>query len=72
MSNVGRKAKQSWMKPEDFAKIREALGLTQAELAAKLDITSTTVSGYELGRVPVPKVLMLLLKAAKAEKITLR
>ncbi len=72
MLTVGKKAKQSWMKGEDFAAIRESLGYTQVEFARLLDVTSTSISGYEVGRVPIPKVVMVLVKAAKAGKIVLK
>lgn len=43
------------MKPGAFKAARQALGLTQAELAAKLGLSDgRTVRRYEAGETPVP------------------
>jgi transcriptional regulator with XRE-family HTH domain len=60
------------MKGEDFAAIRVALGHTQVEFAKLLGVTSTSISNYELGHVPIPKMLYLLLTAVKQKKVTLK
>ncbi len=71
MADVARKQKTAWMTGKEFAAIREGLGYIQTEFAEKLDITSTTISAYEVERTPIPKTLMLLMKAIKAGKIKL-
>jgi len=37
------------MTAEEFRKVRRSLGLTQAELAAALEVTSNTVARWEQG-----------------------
>ena len=72
MRDMGRSARTAWMKPEEFRAIRESLGYTQTEFAKALDTTSTSVSAYEVGRVPIPKTLMMLMTAIKTGKIRLK
>ena len=41
-------------------KIRRAtLGLSQSELAEELELTQNTVSRYEIGKLPIPKLVAL-------------
>lgn len=47
------------MKPEEMKQRREALGLTQAQLARELGLDSITVSRYERGVHPIPKTVKL-------------
>jgi transcriptional regulator with XRE-family HTH domain len=47
----------------ELKKRRERLGLTQTELADLLGVASNTVSGYETGRLEVPKFMDLVLEA---------
>lgn len=47
------------MKPEEMKRRREALGLTQAQLARELGLDSITVSRYERGVHPIPKTVEL-------------
>ena len=51
------------MSPEDIREYRDRLGMTQAELAAALDVDPVSVSRWERGtRVPpMPTVLRLAL-----------
>ncbi len=72
MESVGRKAKLSWMTAQEFAKARESLGISQIDLAAVLDVTKTTISNYERGAIPIPKVIRMLVDAAVAKKIRLK
>ncbi len=57
------------MDKETLKKRRERLGLTQSELAEILGFASNTVSGYETGRLEIPKYLNLVLEALEARKI---
>jgi transcriptional regulator with XRE-family HTH domain len=47
------------MKPEEMKRRREALRLTQAQLARELGLDSITVSRYERGVHPIPKTVVL-------------
>ena len=49
------------MTPDEFRKSRQRLGLTQAELAAWLDVGVRTLKGWEAGRSPVPRAVELAL-----------
>lgn len=57
------------MEKEELKKRRERLGLTQAELADALGFASNTVSGYETGRMEIPKYMELVLEALDARHI---
>jgi DNA-binding transcriptional regulator YiaG len=49
------------MTPDDFRRVREALGMTQAELAGRLAVTARSVRHYEAGdRTISPMVQRLL------------
>lgn len=50
------------MKPEEMKQRREALGLTQAQLARELGLDSITVSRYERGVLSIPKTVELALE----------
>lgn len=47
------------MKPEEMKRRREALGLTQAQLAREMGLDSITVSRYERGVLSIPKTVEL-------------
>lgn len=49
------------MTSDDFRALRESLGLTQMEIAVKLDVTITTVSRWENGHVTItePRALWI-------------
>ena len=51
------------MTPADLQQYRAKLGLSQAELSARLGLHTITVSKWERGVVPVPKWLHLALWA---------
>ena len=57
------------MEKEDLKKRRERLGLTQGDLAKILGFASNTVSGYETGRMEIPKYMDLVLEALEARQI---
>ena len=57
------------MNKEQLKTRRERLGLTQSELADILGFASNTISGYETGRLEIPKFLDLVLEALEARKI---
>lgn len=44
------------MTPAEFRDTRKAMGLTQAELAAELDVSRSQVYRWENGRAPVPRM----------------
>ena len=48
---------------ERFKKVREYLGLSQRDLARELGITERTVRNYEVGKIEVPKTIILALQA---------
>jgi len=50
------------MKAHELKKWREALGLTQRELAEKLYVTKDAVASWETGRRKVPAYLHLAMK----------
>ena len=56
------------MKPEQFKKIREKLGLTQAELASILDVKTNTVYRWEAGILPITRVVELAVKSLPLPK----
>lgn len=49
----------------DIRKIRKALGLSQAEMAAKLGLTQGTVSRFENGKLDVDERTMLAVESLK-------
>lgn len=54
------------MTPEQFKQARLTLGLTQKELASKLNLSRTTISYYEIGIVRImPKNLDKVLNLLK-------
>ena len=57
------------MEKEELKKRRESLGMTQSEFAGILGFASNTVSGYETGRLEIPKFMGLVLEALEARHI---
>jgi transcriptional regulator with XRE-family HTH domain len=57
------------MEKETLKQRRENLGLTQSEFADILGFASNTVSGYETGRLEIPKYMELVLQALEAKQI---
>jgi repressor LexA len=56
------------MKPEDLKRRREALGLTQEQLARELEVTVITVSRWERGVHAVPHYIALALEALERRR----
>lgn len=60
---MGLKPKKSWMTPKRFRQIIERLGITQRELAARLDYSANSITSYATGEGPIPRVLATLMEA---------
>ncbi len=58
------------MLPETLIKRRGQLRLTQAELAAKMGVTVTTISRWETGSRAIPKMAETLLRFIESEPLT--
>ena len=56
------------MKPEELKRRREALGLTQEQLARELAVAVMTVSRWERGVNPIPYHIALALEAIEARR----
>ena len=54
------------MRPEELKRRREALGLTQEQLARELDVTTMSVSRWERGVYAIPHYIGLALEALEA------
>jgi DNA-binding XRE family transcriptional regulator len=52
--------------PLEFRATRKALGLTQTELAAALDLSRDAIARYEGGRLAIPRVVELAVAAKLA------
>jgi transcriptional regulator with XRE-family HTH domain len=57
------------MEKDELKKRRERLGLTQTGMAERLGFASNTVSGYETGRLEIPKFMDLVLEALEARRV---
>ena len=55
------------MTPAQYRRQRERLGLTQAELAARLGVTRETVTRRETGKKPITGEAEMAIKSIKAE-----
>jgi transcriptional regulator with XRE-family HTH domain len=62
------------MTADDLRALRKRLGMTQAQLAAKLDLTVRTIAYYEGGHGPykIPRVVALACKTLVNEFLTPR
>lgn len=56
------------MKPEELKRRREALGLTQEQLARELEVTTMTVSRWERGVHDIPNYIGLALEALEKRR----
>lgn len=50
------------MKPSEFVKLRLKAGFTQAELSRELGVTVRSLSRWETGETPIPKLAELAQK----------
>ncbi len=57
------------MEKGNLKRRREQLGLTQAEFAETIDVTSTTISRYETGLMKIPKYMDFVLEALEARLV---
>lgn len=48
---------------EEFKKLRESIGYTQAKLSLEMDITIRTITRWENGEIEIPKVVELALQS---------
>lgn len=55
------------MTGEEFKQLRERMRLSQKDLAARLDVTETTLYRWETGKVKVPKLAELAIKQVRAQ-----
>ena len=59
----------NWAMDKDtFRRKRERLGLTQEEIAKRLDINRGTIIRYESGETPIPKAVEMAFKVIEAEE----
>lgn len=56
------------MTPEELRRRRDRLGLTQAQLAARLDATPNTVARWERGELTMAKGAMIALALDAVER----
>ena len=56
------------MDKDTFRRKRERLGLTQEEIAKRLDINRGTIIRYESGETPIPKVVEMAFKVIEEEE----
>ena len=56
------------MDGNDLRSWRDGVGLTQEQLAAKLNVAINTVSRWEIGTRPIPPYLELALRQIKSEQ----
>lgn len=68
---MGLKPKKPWMKPERFRSIVEKLGISQRELAARLDYSPNQITNFATGAAVIPRVLAIFLEAVVADELPL-
>lgn len=56
------------MRPDELKRRREALRLTQEQLARELDVTTMSVSRWERGVYPIPHYIELALEAIEMRR----
>jgi len=56
------------VKPAEFVRIREALGLTQAELAEEIGVHRVTVARWETGDRNIPEPVARLVQRIREER----
>ena len=50
------------MNGSEFKKLRESIGYTQASLSKEIDVTIRSLTRWETGETPIPKIAELALK----------
>ncbi len=55
------------MTKRQFRKLRNSIGLSQTKLAQEMGVTLRTVSRWETGEFPIPKIAELALKTVVME-----
>jgi DNA-binding transcriptional regulator YiaG len=55
------------MEGEELKDMREKLRLTKKDLAARLEVTETSLYRWETGRTPIPKTVELAMKQIRRE-----
>jgi len=55
------------MTKRQFRKLRNSIGLSQTKLAQEMGVTLRTVSRWETGEFPIPKIAELALKTVVIE-----
>ena len=53
----------------EFRKLRRSAGYSQAKLCRELDVSIRTMTRWERGETPIPKLAVLALKYVIAEKV---
>ncbi len=56
------------MKPDELRRRREALGMTQDDLAHELGVKMMTVSRWERGVYPIPRHISLAIEAIEMRR----
>lgn len=56
------------MRPDELKRRREAMGLTQEQLARALDVTMMTVSRWERGVYAIPQYIELAVEALERRR----
>jgi transcriptional regulator with XRE-family HTH domain len=56
------------MKPEELRRRREALGMTQDDLARELGVKMMTISRWERGVYPIPRHIALAVEAIEMRR----
>ncbi len=59
------------MTPREFAKLRKSIGYSQSQLAREMDLYVRSISRWETGEIPLPKLaeLALLYLAGQRKKL---
>ena|GEM_PF-1534299 len=63
MTNYGQNVYNAFVTKDEFKKLRESIGYTQAKLSEEMEITIRTITRWENGEVEIPKVVELALRS---------
>jgi len=47
----------------EFKKLRESIGYSQARLSKEMDVTIRTISRWEIGKIRIPRVVEIAIRA---------